>query len=438
MNRYLFVAFIAASLLISCSAHKRSRVAAPSPALDIPFQEHSFRGDSGATIRTETGTTIHIAPGSLVDANGNPVNGPITFRVREFHRTNDLFRAGIPMDTRANGSERLQTAGMIEMRAYAGKEELRLGPNRTIGVDLAGYRNGKEYDLWYLEEDADWNKRGNFSIDSNRIKAELVRNLNDSLKKPRSPKEEDERTFELVGNIDEVPYLKPYAGMKWRLDASEPTEVLGIQGRVHWEDVRIRLVNKKKALYELAFTQFDRTYDTSRKGIRKSLLAIPEASRGDMKKRMAIYEREIAEVERREKERQEQLARAQRQADLIQSFRADRLGIWNIDRLLKMEDCIPVYVHFDFERELSEKVKMVRLFALYDGENSIMEFQQEKWGQVYLQKGKPTRLVALLPNEQVAIVQDQAIQAALQQGSKEVTFKTERKPAKEFIKSTSP
>ena len=59
--------------------------------------------------------------------------------------------------------------------------------------------------------------------------------------------------------------------------------------------------------------------------------------------------KEVAEAERRERERQAELARLKREADLVQSFKADRVGIWNVDRFQKMEDCVPVYVRFDFE-----------------------------------------------------------------------------------------
>ena len=226
--------------------------------------------------------------------------------------------------------------------------------------------------------------------------------------------------------------------MKWRLDDSEPTEVLGVQGRVHWENVRIQKVKNRQQVYALSFTQFDRGEGASNTGIQKTILASPLTTRSDMKKRMAIYEKEVAEVERRERERQEALARAKREADLIQSFKADRMGIWNIDRFMKMEDCVPVYVHFDFEKSIKSKEQKVRLFALYDGDNSVKEYEATEWNAVYLQKGKPMRLIALLPNEQLALVGDESIQPALLQGKTEVNFQTKRYSATEFRKLISP
>jgi hypothetical protein len=289
-----------------------------------------------------------------------------------------------------------------------------------------------------MEGDDRWNIRGNYRADSNRSKIEAIQTLKDSLKKPRSPQEEEDRTFELVGNISEIPYLKPYAGMKWRLDDSESIEVLGVQGRVHWENVRINKVKNRQQVFALTFTQFDRGDEGSYKGIQKTILASPMTTRSDMKDRMAIYEKELAEVERQERARQEALAKAKQEADLIQSFKADRLGIWNVDRFQKMENCVPVYVHFDFERTIRSDDKPIRLFALYDGENSVMEYKPEDWKAVFLQSGEPMRLIALLPNNQLALVDNDHIQSVLRQGKNEVTFETKKVPSSEFLKTATP
>lgn len=410
--------FLLLNFIMSCSANRGSRIAPPLTELDIPFEKFQFQADSGTELRLPTGTTIRIEPGSLVDASGNPIRGQVEFRVREFHSTNDILRSGIPLNTQRNSSDRLQSAGMIEMRAFSNDQALEVAAGKTIGVDLAGYRNSSGYDLWYMEGDDNWKVRGSYRADSNRSKIETLRTLNDSLKKPRSPQEEEDRTFELVGNIEDIPYLKPYAGMKWRLDDSEPTEVLGVQGRVHWENVRIHKVKNRAKVYALTFTQFDRGEENASKGIQKTILASPMTSRSDMKKRMAIYEKEVAEVERRERARQEALVLAKRQADLIQSFKADRLGIWNVDRFQKMEDCVPVYVHFDFEQQFKSDERPIRLFALYDGDNSIKEYDRADWKAVYLQKGKPMRLIALLPNDQLALVDNNNIQQVLEKGGR--------------------
>ena len=387
-----------------------------------------------SSFRLSTGTQIRIEPGTLVDSKGNIVHGEVEFRVREFHQTDDLFRSGIPMDTRANGTDRLQTGGMIEMRAFSGKESLNVAPGKTLEVGLAGFRDSKEYDLWYMDEDADWNKRGQYTSDSNRIKIQMVSALTDSLNRMKAPVETDRRIFELVSNLEQAPYLKAFKGIKWRLDESQPIEFLEEQSRIHWEGVRITRVNKKNNLYKLSFTQFEKDDPEASKGIQKTVLARAMSSRADMKSRSAEYEKELAEFERKQNERREQLARAKREADLIQTFRADRLGIWNVDRLMKMEGCAPVYVHFDFENEGIDMKSNIRLFALYDQENSIMEVSREKWNQVYLQKGKAMRLIALLPTDQLALVDNSAIQQCMEAGLKEVTFQTRKIKTKDFLK----
>ena len=103
-----------------------------------------------------------------------------------------------------------------------------------------------------------------------------------------------------------------------------------------------------------------------------------------------------------------------------------------------MEDCVPVYVRFDFENSFKDNEKKIRLFALYDGDNSVMEYDPSEWKAVYLQKGKPMRLIALLPNDQLALVGNETIQPVLQQDQKEVTFQTKRISAREFMRASAP
>lgn len=428
---YLWLALV--GLLSACSANRKSRITPPSHALDIPFETYRFHSDSGATIRLSTGTEMRILPGSLVDGKDNVVHGMVDFKVREFHRPEDIFRAGIPLDTRANGSQRLQSAGMMEMRAYLGQEELHIASGSSVGVGLASFRNTEGYDLWHMEDDADWNVRGNFRTDSNRVKWEMIRSLNDSLKDPELPKEDDERIFELVGNVEDAPYLKSYQNMKWRLDDSESTEALKTDIRTNWAKVRIKVVNKKQSIYALTFSEVD-SDDPTVKGRVKTILASPLTSRSDMKKRMETYNQEVAQIEQKRRERLEQLAKSQKESDFLQFFAADRLGIWNVDRLMKMEECTPVIVHFDFEKNSTSEQKSGSVFALYDGENSVMQFDRKGSDQkIFLQKGKAMRLIALLPNERVALVDNTNIQQVLQRGDKEVTFRTQQMSLREFL-----
>jgi hypothetical protein len=427
------VAWILLIFLSACSANRKSRISPPDRSLDIPFETYRFHADSGLNIRTGTGTQITIAPGTLVDAKGNKASGQIEFRLREFHRPEDFLRAGIPLDTRANGDQRLQSAGMMEMRAFSGQEELRIAEGKTIGVGLAGYRDSKGYDLWYMEDDADWNVRGNFRTDSNVVKWQTIRSLSDSLEAPKVPGKEGDRNFELVGNVKSAPYLKAYQNVMWRLADSEPNSSLITDSRIHWQGVGIKLINKKKNLYELTFSQFDSDDPTVSKGIQKKILASPLLSKREMKDRAEEYEREMIAFEKQKKERMEQLIRSQKEADLIQFFAADRLGIWNVDRLMKMEECTPVVVHFDFEKQTPTKENKITIVALYDGENSVMQYNRENGNEIYLQKGKAMRLIALLPKEKVALVDNDAIQQSLATGSKEITFQTKQMSLRSFL-----
>jgi hypothetical protein len=63
--------------------------------------------------------------------------------------------------------------------------------------------------------------------------------------------------------------------MKWRLDDAESLKRLQSDTRIHWEKVRVELVNKKRNLFRLTFFQFDRDNPQANSGMQKTMLASP-------------------------------------------------------------------------------------------------------------------------------------------------------------------
>jgi hypothetical protein len=53
--------------------------------------------------------------------------------------------------------------------------------------------------------------------------------------------------------------------------------------------------------------------------------------------------------------------------------------------------------------------------------------------QVYLQKGKAMRLVVLLADQQIALVENESIQQALKNEVKEITFQTKHMSLEKFL-----
>ncbi len=95
-----------------------------------------FHCDALSEIRITTakGTRVVIPPAVLCDRSGQPVTNA-RIEVRDFYSKAECIRALL---TTSCGSERLESGGMAEIRAYAGNEVLTLEPGAGYTVDFAG------------------------------------------------------------------------------------------------------------------------------------------------------------------------------------------------------------------------------------------------------------------------------------------------------------
>ena len=122
--------------------HYEQAIHPPIKSQDIAFEEYRFHQDSLVKIERATGTLIQISPQTFVKKNGGEITDSILLKVRELHTADDIFRSGIPMSINKNRKNFLESAGMIELRAYSGGEELEIKNGKTIGIELASFKKG--------------------------------------------------------------------------------------------------------------------------------------------------------------------------------------------------------------------------------------------------------------------------------------------------------
>lgn len=208
INTMLLIGLV--SIMSKCSRHKttyQQKIEAPVAGHDIPFQEYTFQQDSGLTVERSSGTMIKIAPGSFQKNDGSAITGPITLKVREFHNPTEVFQSGIPMSQDSLRNNFLQSAGMIELRAFNNGEELKLKNNKSVDVELAGFKASDGYQLYYLENNKNWIVTDTFKSGENERKKTKLGKILSFLSTPFRKKEiPDEIIFDLVGNVKEAPY----------------------------------------------------------------------------------------------------------------------------------------------------------------------------------------------------------------------------------------
>ncbi len=105
------------------------------PIVDKPREHFTVNPSKAIDITTKEGWTVHIDGGSIVDAMGNPVSGPVDVTCRAFFTPGEVIASGIPMFVgHGDDAGHMESAGMFEVLATRAGEPLRLAPGRGISV----------------------------------------------------------------------------------------------------------------------------------------------------------------------------------------------------------------------------------------------------------------------------------------------------------------
>jgi hypothetical protein len=127
-----------------------------------------------------------------------------------------------------------------------------------------------------------------------------------------------------------------------------------------------------------------------------------------------------------------EMARLKKEADLLNTFKINRMGIWNIDKAVKLTDFVPVTARFDFQEQIKDFQK-IRLFCVMKEDNSVVDFSNWKNNPIYLSADRPMEIVAVLPGGQLALVDFEQIKAKLTRTTEPILFTTRKKPQGEYF-----
>lgn len=428
-------------IITSCTPKKATKTSAQQidpfdKNANLIFDKYAFTLKDEVSIARTTGTHLHIQPNSFRHQDGTPVKDSIQLTVREFHSANDIIRAGIPMRLNAGSKDVLESAGMIELHATSEGKELVLADNKKIDIDLASFKSAEGYQLYFLNGDNNWEVTGQFQAGKNdrKIKQlDSLENLKNSMVKPEKPKEK--LTFVLQGDMETASYLKPFIDVEWQiLDDLSQDQFMNFK-RLNWDEVSIKSINAVAKTYRLQFKksfknydqkEFSKYFEMNAKPIKdKGELAISDASIDTI---MSRYQDKLAKYE-------EEKARVKQEADMINSFSINNMGIWNCDRLLKQSDLMYTSVSFDFEKEFPSGENHIKLFTVFNDNNSVLSYNRTDWSKIGFVLSGNITLIAVLPNQQVAIVRPEVVKAKIATKASNIYFTTEKQNQDVFIKT---
>jgi hypothetical protein len=412
----------------------KQQINPPVKNADLPFSEIIFNTDSALNIKKENGTLIHIPANAFTNLQGKAITGKVSLKYRTFDNAIDILRSGIPMSTNGDRNAFLQSAGMIELNAYQDGNQLMLKTEKYIDVELASFKKTDGFELYYLNDSANWNVSNNFNnIENSRKKLKLK-----NLIAPVSPNPKDsiqDLIFEMVANLNEVPYLKSFENLKWKIDRKNISEELLEAMRVDWDEVSIKEINKRKLKYEMVFTKTMRDFSSNAITKTFKVNASPvfnkeekRTFRNDFAEKMKDYEINFAKYTA-EKLRLEQ------EADMVNQFRINKMGIWNVDKVMNDADLLITNISFDFEKEIDPTTNHIMTYVIYEDNNSVITYLPKDLKKVGLLRNKKMKILAILPNNKIAIVNDDEIKAQLKISADRLFLKTVKANAEEYLKS---
>ena len=412
----------------------KQQINPPVKNADLPFSEIVFNADSALSIEKENGTLIRIPANAFINQQGKAISGKVSFKYRTFENAIDIFRSGIPMSTNEERNAFLQSAGMVELHAYQDGKDLMLKPEKYIDVELASFKKTDGYELYYLNDSANWNVTNKFkNIENSRKKLKLK-----NLTVPVSPNPEDsiqDLIFEMVTNLNDVPYLKSFENLKWKIDRRNISEEVLEAMRVNWDDVAIKEINKRKLKYELVFTKSMRDFSSNTITKTFKVNASPvfnknekRAFKNDFAEKMKSYEVDFAKYT-------EEKLRLEREADMVNQFRINKMGIWNVDKIMNDAELLITNISFDFEKEIDPSTNHIMTYVIYEDNNSVIPYLPKDLKKVGILKNKKMKILAILPNNKIAIVNDDEIKAQLKISADRLFLKTVKASAVEYLNS---
>jgi hypothetical protein len=429
LNKFT-VLLVLVFFVIGCSSKKVSydqKIEAPLSNNTLAFDLYAYKQDTSIVIATSKGTLIKIDPNTFTYANGAIVYNQIQIKVREMHTANDIFKSGIPMSVDGARNNFLQSGGMLEIRAFDNTEELKIADGKSIDIELANFSPANGFSLFYLQGNENWKVNDTFNLKKNERKANALNKIVNLLKQPFKKKSSlVNDNYLIVANLKEVPHLKAFQNQNWKiLDGTNP-EIVEKCMRFSWDDVVVTPIKNKKNIYNLAFTRSIMVQGSGYDTISLNVQATPSyTSDTSFTKQLDEYNKAIVRLN-------DEKIRLQAEADMVSSFQIRQLGIWNIDKIMNNEDLVKYSLKFDFEKQIDPLVNHVKLFVLYEEDNSVVYYLPQDWDKVRLSKTKRTSLVAVLPNNKVAFVDSKSVNAMVKQGSSNIFFNTLEQPASSF------
>jgi hypothetical protein len=393
-----------------------------------PFQGLKIEGEllriedpsQPAVLRLPSGTELRVPAHCFLDEAGQPVSTPVEIRFREFHDAADIIASGIPMHAPGPDGQRgwLQTAGMFELRGQSDGRPIAIAPGQAVTVDLASKVDGP-YDFWQFDEARNhWVNQGivntppplnqaaqEAAAEQQREIARLERLTARPPAAPQPTPEADKLVFSDLDTrlcpelpSDSAPALV-YAGQE---ESKDPKNNSWITRPGIWRKKELKPAGEK-GLYQLTL-------------VGESVYSIPvklALEGGNLEAAQAAYRAVMAEYQANLELLRERQVLMEQQAAFRRAMSVQGFGLYNYDVLWKMPDAIPLMANFDLGRLPEEVKETVTVYLVTGSGRTVIALPYSDWDRFRFRPDDDNKLLAVLPNDQVALFTQSDFQAAL-------------------------
>lgn len=364
-----------------------------------------------------SGTVLSVPANAFVTMDGQPVNTPVKLDFTSFNSPAEIIASGIPMKVIQDGEHAwMQTAGMFEINGTTEDENVQIAPAKAIDIAYASTEEG-DFDAWYFDEaKGNWINQGPTEIATNvntnpaRNYKEVERLTQLTATPPVAPAGLDENNKLVFTdlNLDKVPDLKnkkevilSYAGSDSKLS---PENNKWIKKPNIWHK-KVLEPTAEKDVYRLTLLG-NESYQIPVR------LALTDK---EMAKVKANFQRNLAEFKSNKKLLADLTANKLNQEQLRRNMTVKFMGVHNYDILVKSSESVPVLANFNFEGMPSKVNEMTTVYYITKNEKVVVGLKQRDWKKFRFDPKDDNKIIALLPNNKVAMFTESDFKAAEQE-----------------------
>jgi len=365
------------------------------------------------------GTEILVPADAFVDENGNPVKGDVSIKYKSIKSPSEIIASGLHLLYKQGDSVvPFITGGMFELNAEQNGKQLKLKTGSAIKMNYASI-DSSNYNFYYYDKVknewsylSDANKLATDKIvEDNKFDNQTSDNSVGYALKPVLYNEETDFIVMMDLNYKKIPQLAKLTKVMWKYTGSKTKAEITALITKKWKSTDFVENKNKKGEYlvELKGEKSEEKIEVT-----------PVFSKAEYNKALALYDASI-------NNKQEDVNKVAN-SDTVEEEYVSRevslinLGTYNVD-VCALENAYGVYANFTFsDKTYDNGAKDYKYFVISNNGQSVTRYNLANTNVVAFFKNTNTKIIAILPDNKVAVMSSSDFSNLTLKPQTEVTF----------------